>query len=483
MDKALLLSDVTQRFHFPGHMLPLFSALSYFSATTVSTSLFHTTLHDFGFEANATFRIEFTDLLMVTEYAFALLTNRDSDAFSRLLTEKADSLAGCTNLSLFGPYSYTFRPLDKRRFSLNGTISAKSVLTPTILNCHAPIGTIRISETYASPATLLDFRHLKTLKLKYIPIVVNVIILVLWLMNWLRFPRICIPLRHFHTAILICGVLAPSIRLRELSVLNTSDADGGLTNTRIVFSIFAEALLFATLLLTAKGWCIVRDTLEVSEVIRSIVYSFAYITFALLLTERQYFGWRMYFLAGLVMVSSGFFIVELVISINRASLHILAHLLVISHAGIAPGTTPVYQKHRMYHCFQFSVVAFCALLMAKLIISIVVRVDYWIDELIGNLLRSGIYATLAALLRLRGNEAGEYTSIAEAPTEMALSELEALGLDPDNIPEGGGIPWEEGMRLPGRPVIVERTSLVTLSSPDGTTSNLVFTEEGIDDKT
>jgi hypothetical protein len=463
-------------------MLSLFSVVCYFSETKISTSLFDTTLHDFGFEARATFQVSFDRLSPDATYGFALLTNSDRAAFSRLLTHKAMPSVGCANLSLFGPYFYNFSSSDTKHFTLKGIIFAKAVLTPTILNCHTSLGTLLVSETYSNGATLLDFRHLQTLKLKSIPIAADFAIFIVWLINWIRFYRICIPLHHFQTSILVCGVFAPSLRLRELSVLNASDADGGLTAARIVFSILADALLFTTLLLTAKGWCIVRDTLQVSEIVRSFVYGFAYITFALLLTERQHYGWWMYLLVVLAMSSSGFFIAELVASMNRASLHILAHMLVISSSGVAPATTPVYQKHQLYHYFQFSVVTFCGLLMVKLVISIVMKVDYWIDELVGDLLRSGIYATLAVLLRLRGSEGGEYTSIADAPTEMALSELETVNVDPQNILERGGVPREEGMQLLERPVIVEQTSLVTLSSPDGITSDLVFTEERIGQK-
>jgi hypothetical protein len=110
--------------------------------------------------------------------------------------------------------------------------------------------------------------------------------------------------------------------------------------------------------------------------------------------------------------------------------------------------------------------------------SLILNLDYWIDELLADATKVGIYGTLAYLLRLRGTESSDYTPIVSTSLELPLADIESLTLQSEEF-QRGGVKWEEGMSLPGVPRIVEQSSLVTLSSPDGTTQDLVFTEEEI----
>jgi len=339
------------------------------------------------------------------------------------------------------------------------------------------LSTFEISENYTNLNSRLDYRHIPTLQCKCVPIVINAGVLVLWLVNWVMRGRVCIPIHNFQTAILVTGVITPLLRLRELTVLSSRDGDGGLTLVRVVFSMISDGLLCSAVLLISKGWCIVRDDLSRTEIAKSLLFSFGCSMFATLLLENEPQGWRFRVFVVLAFLSAGSFLVELVVSINRASMHILTHLLVITNSGVSPDATPIAKKHALYRAFQYSVIAFCFLLMVQFIFGLVMqeRLEFWASELIGDMLRAAIYVTLAVLLRLRGSESGQYLSILDAPMEMALSEIGVMDVD------GGraDVDWGDGMKLPGRVVEAERQRTATLSMPDGTMKSVTVTEEPI----
>jgi hypothetical protein len=457
-------------------MLALLSFCTFFARTKVTLNIIYATLADFGFTGDSSFAITVADLRAGSTYGVGLLDQTAAHAAHNLLSRSPGDPdpESCSNLS---SVVQLFKATESD-FTYNGTVARQSILTPVILDCNATHATLQVTERYINDGTLLDYRHLKTLKLKSLTIALVGLILALWLANWFRHRRVSVPVHHFHTAILFAALLTPILRLHELNVLSVSDDESALGATRTVIEIVQDSLLFSTMLLTAKGWCIVRDSLTRLEIVRSIGLSIAFVTFGFLVTAHPE-GVSGYVYLVFAFTSFFVFIIELIASINRAWLHILAHLLVIANAGIAPETTPVYAKHRLYERFEYAVVLFSVLYSLRMACSLIVEMDFWIDELAADLIKVGIYATLAWLLRLRGSESGEYTPVASSGLEVPLADIETLSLQSEDL-QRGGIKWEQGMSLPGAPVIVESASLVTLASPDGTARDLVFTEERIE---
>jgi hypothetical protein len=150
-------------------------------------------------------------------------------------------------------------------------------------------------------------------------------------------------------------------------------------------------------------------------------------------------------------------------------------LLVIANVGIAPQTTPVFQKHRLYQRFEYCVVVFSVLFSLRLVYSLLFGLEYWVDELLSDWTKIGIYASMAFLLRLRGSESGDYTSIADSEFQMPLTDV--ANMESGDILQRDGIAWEEGMDLPPPPTIVEKQSFVRIASPDGETEEMLFVEE------
>jgi hypothetical protein len=140
------------------------------------------------------------------------------------------------------------------------------------------------------------------------------------------------------------------------TVLDCTDEAGSLTIARLTLTIVGDSVLAWTLLLAAKGWCIIRDSLSVPDAVKSVVVSVALITFMFLMTERARYGSAILALAVLSLVSFGLFVLEMIRSVNQASMHIMAHRMAMGNAGIAPQTTPLYRKHRLDHIFSYSVV-------------------------------------------------------------------------------------------------------------------------------
>jgi hypothetical protein len=146
-------------------------------------------------------------------------------------------------------------------------------------------------------------------------------------------------------------------RAIELLILDSQDTATSLTVFRYFFRIVGESVFFGTVLLIAKGWCIVRDSISLKEIVRSMIFSLCFIFFRILLdvVNDKVWGSVLIVLSGVSMV---LFMRELIVGSREATMHILAHMLAISNEGINPRTTPIYQKHRLYRKFQLVLVLF-----------------------------------------------------------------------------------------------------------------------------
>jgi hypothetical protein len=264
---------------------------------------------------------------------------------------------------------------------------------------------------------------------------------------------------------LITSVVAPIFRLYELVALDKSDDHGGLTLLRTIVGIISDAVLCSTLLLAANGSCILQDDPSFSEIIRSAVSSSAFVAFAISISDSDFQGWFLLVLMILCVASVGLFVVDMVASINQASLYILAHRIALRTVGSV--SLAMSRKHNMYSYFQHSIMAAGVLAVLRHIMSSIMRLDFRIDELTGELLRSGTYGALAVLFRLRGSESDEHTEIADSTVDIEAA----------SVSVGEGVRWQRAVM---RSSSAEQIELLTIGSPDRITSVMPFAEERVD---
>jgi hypothetical protein len=356
----------------------------------------------------------------------------------------------------------------------HGVAGAQSVLVPAVVSCSAPLSGVTVTERSANVAGRLDFRQLRTLPLKFVAAALALVFLCLWLLNWWRHGRACIPVHCLHTVALASLALLALLRQRELAALNASDASPALTAARACAAIVCDSAFCLSLVLVAKGWCIVRDSLRVTELAFSAAVSVLPVALVVVIGELPQFSRTAQFLTVADLIALCLLAWELVRSINRASLHMLAHTLVIDTAELTMESTVIAPKHQLYTELQYTITAFLLGIIVRVVLAMLFDMAGWVDEFATDFLRTAMFGTLAFMLRLRRMEAGDYVTIEERDADFGFGEGQEI---PPLISAQASRSRmsEAGSDLPEGIAI----RVVTLQSPDGTTNDLVFTEEEI----
>lgn len=447
-------------------MILLLSLINYRYLNKIDSSTNIAALPDFGFEKDARFEVQLQDKTS-DAYAYILLTKSEYKRF------KKESVNSCSQITNSTYLSY----LSSKEMEASGKIQEKGVYTPIIMACDAAKVKVKLLEIYHNTDSYQDYRWNGVLIAKPITLLIFVFILVFWFINWFLHFHVQIWIHYFLTACFVLSVIDDSIRLFELSVLHKSDYDKGLTGLRIFFNVVFQACLYGTFLLIAKGWCIIRDSLPLKEIVLSMTYSVVYIATNSVIQYAEV-GKAIIFFFIVSIIAAILFIRELIISVNKATMCVYAHLLVISNAGIDPKTTPIYRKLNMYHTFTFIFIGAISAMLVYLIVYIFVEIPFVVEETLTDILEIFVVTALCWIFRLQGKSPTGYDMIQpdedENPGELSLAEIESI---PDlNTPlNRGGRVWQEGMPLPAPPYLVRQpapqiqtvANEIVLDSPDG----------------
>jgi hypothetical protein len=353
----------------------------------------------------------------------------------------------------------------------NGTITTAGIYHPYFSD-HESVSddlSFKIDATFHNPTTFLDSRWSGVFTLKIAIVAAHLALLIVWIVNWGMHFSVQIWIHYFLTGVIVAIVIYQLIRTGEFYHFRGHDDGQFVVILRYSVRIGTEALFYATILLIAKGWCIVRDVLPLKEILKSLIYSFLFMLFKFLVdVVDDTMAYIVLML--LTAISMALFMRELLKSTNDAFLYIMAHLLAIANEGINARSTPIFQKYRMYRRFQIVLLIGSLELIVYLVVAIVARLAFVGDEAATDVLVLSVFSMLAFVFRLRGEAQASYLRIAddeEGGEAIQLADLEAVDLNSDRL--NGGREWESGMRLPGQPEIVrpEPTNVV-IASPDGT---------------
>ena len=454
--------------------------LAYKSTTTLKSSHPAAFSSDFGFIKNGTYSITTSSNNMIC-FTF-IKTNEYRDYRNRIVNDQIS----CSNIN--GTQYY--QEFDSMN-GLNGIVSEEGIFYPLFISMEGSSINMKITEIYRNlPDSYMDSRWFGIINSKIAVVVILAVIMILWLINWFMHFKIQIWIHYCLTAVFISNLIYQIIRFSELVKLDKADTATGLSIFRVIIFLISEIIFYATILFLAKGWCIVRDSISVKEIILCLIYSTLFMIFRSVSEYVLTGTWAIVVLI-CALISLILFIRELMVSLNYAHMLIFAHLLSISNAGYDAKTTPIYKKYVLYQSFQFAFLGALVLLLIYLIVAIFVEVPFYIQETIEDIIEILFLGVLAFLFQLRGTNRTNYTLMPEEPSEQttadeySLADIETVSRHSDIFTRGGKV-WTEEMPLPSAPVVTPRRrpellqsfihhreppqpqqSEVILSSPDG----------------
>ena len=431
----------------------LFSLIFFKSVNKINTAQDAYTLDTFGFLENGTFNVKFTEVL--TPMLYYGLLSQDEFPIELLITASASKF--CQESPQI-PKIRTYVPTGET-YIFNGTIKNKAVYTPIVFNCASNSTIVKIEQVFLNPSTHLDYRWIGGNWTQLGLMIYMCALFVIWMINWIMNFRSNVKIHYFMTFSIIFAICYHACSYKEMVELDKNDSADSATAARIVLSIFDNGCLFIALLLASKGWCVYKEKLSCKDVFLSIIYVVVYMVFNCLYTFAD-LGRAEIIISLISLIAIGLFLRELIISINASKIHFVAHMYVISNAGINPETTPIYAKYKTYTMLKWSVIVCCVLIITRVCVSLFVNIFFWINQFVLDVILVGMTTTLCFIFRLRKSGSNDqYQMIVDSdfeqnePEELQLQDVEEI--DINQFKTKTGIIWEEGMKLPTPPVIIQ----------------------------
>ncbi|OHS93563.1 hypothetical protein TRFO_40194 [Tritrichomonas foetus] len=411
-------------------------------------------LEDFGFQKNGIFTINISSSKHKQIYIAVANSYETSTIMAITMgTETYD----CSTISRLFQVNYSKTlTLNDGFGSYSEIIGYKSYYTPIFISCDNSGSYYQFSLSFLNPNSHLDYRIIPCIYTKPVSSSLFGLLLVVWLINWLCNFTLKNSLHTYLTITFVFTLLSSIISFFEIYHNHRSDDYSTLTPVSMVFRAIQEVCLLSAMMMAAKGWCIIIDTVNWVGIFLSIVYSLIFIV-PMLLIDYMYYS--LYVQIGLLFVGfcgAMLYYHELVKSIREALHVVVAHLLVISQSGINPETTPIYAKCRMFRTISMAVLFYFVLLMFKTIFGKTLIIPYWIIILIYDIVTLALMTTAAWIFRLKKTTRNGYMMVADGenvPTELNLEDIANLNANSDEVRQGTAV-WQEGMVLPPQPIII-----------------------------
>lgn len=209
-------------------------------------------------------------------------------------------------------------------------------------------------------------------------------------------------------------------------------------------------------MLSSTGWCILAVDLTWYAVLITILSVGAFVATCFL---QLYVTLEMWQVAVLILqiASLGAIFTAMFLNTRKAQRIVKAHLMVIREEGIAPETTPVYQKFLIYQAILYVIgLAFLTFVLLNILMS-AVGASQWVVWMVNNIVQLVIIGMMLWLYRPRGAAFDRFMrpdvpGEGEERGEVLLEDLEGFVVSGGG--EGNMREWEEGMGLPLQPVVV-----------------------------
>lgn len=514
-------------------LLSLLLIISYKAKYVIKSTASAVFLTDFAFEANAKFQIFVNKI--EAPVCFTFIPKRDYKSVRNQITFEKIECDDFNNSQYFHIFT------QNSQIPYEGFIYERDIYFPLVISNQRYLNIlddqsqvlssaktiasqkylidVQIIETFKNPNSCLDYRWNGIIGGKIGILVIFFCVFVYWLINWFLNFSVQIWLHYCLTAVFVSNLFTETLRFFLLQKMIETDNTNNLLITYTVFSLISEIIFYATLLFCAKGWCVVRDTISVKEIILCLTYSTLFMIFRILAQNIDRGAWAIVVIV-FALISIILFIRELLKSINNAHLLIYAHLLAVANAGYDIKTTPIYQKHLMYNRFSIILLTSLLLVLIYLIVYIFIDIPYVADELTQDCIEIFFLSCLAILFRLRGGKRTNYTlmpssnrnrpkrrrnsdgngtyssfnddnniinlneneddhqnagdaedDLSTATDEISLADLETININSPLLNRGGRA-WSEDLPLPGIPNIVTNRTGASSTLQDSLTRNV-----------
>jgi hypothetical protein len=205
--------------------------------------------------------------------------------------------------------------------------------------------------------------------------------------------------------------------------------------------------------------------MKLSELARAIALAITFLVLQTVIDNVSLSRWLTVALIFVVLLALLLYCRELMKSIDLAEMYIMAHLLMISNAGIDPETTPVWHKRKMFERLQICVIGYAVTILVQLAVEIFVPGVEWVHRMMQDISELAILIGLGIVYKLRGGNRQGFTLIEDVEDGLMLADIELV--DTPQPLRKGGRKWEQGMILPPPPGTSQANASLTLEAPDG----------------
>jgi hypothetical protein len=403
----------------------------------------------FSFIANGSFKFSFTEAS--ASRLFVGVCTKSEFLNVKRLEDPGQSL--CLARTTLVALSAVIEIVDNLR-TFQRIIEDPGVYFPYVFSCDQLFSRYSIELEMRNPDSLLSADFHPSLLIKPIMIGFLGVVMVFWIVNWIRNFTLKNYLHLTLSAVFFVQLLYLLIGFIELRNLTNHDTNPPLTISRLVLSVIDEISIMTFMIICSTGFLIITRELQIRKVILAVIYSTLVVIPLVLIEQLSLSSWDFVFVS-LFVFGISLYYSEIVSSINRATLVVLAHLLLISREGIDIRTTPIYSKFRMFTSISWLLMLYFASVCLSLLFTELGRIPYWIRDLVKDFANLIILAVSAFVFRLRKatNEGYQMVGEEQEPVHVNWSELDGLTLDSEQL-KAGNVRWEEGMKLPGQPVFI-----------------------------
>ncbi|EAY16882.1 hypothetical protein TVAG_150330 [Trichomonas vaginalis G3] len=147
----------------------------------------------------------------------------------------------------------------------------------------------------------------------------------------------------------------------------------------------------------------------------------------------------------------------IIVNINGVELEIKGHLYVIHERGIDPSTTPVFKQFVTYHRYKTVILIYIHFVFANTLISCIAdEIPYWLSDLINDFADLFISFASAILFVSIKNVSSGYSNI--DAQSVYLEDIQELGIENDVFQNHNLTKWEDGMELPLKPQLINKSN-------------------------
>jgi hypothetical protein len=392
------------------------------------------------------------------------ITDADPESFFIALVDSAE-YSGIPHLSF--SYASQFCSRTNSHFAnVNATvfshireaeilfpIQKQDVYRPLIVACRSETSRYTVLIEFQNGDSLLDSRRLPSFVVIPIEFLCLMVIIISWVVNQIVFRKGVVSLQHAITIAMLLGAVTVA---REYCVLwseSLRDEPTFFNLGQNLCSMLFEISIYSTLILAAKGWCIVVPHISTSDVTEIVLYCSILFIFRELYSRIQMtvFAICMFALTAGVMLLLWLSLINGIRAVDR---RIVAHMKIIYNAGINPCSTPVYFKHLIYAFLVHVTVIYFSGNVVIMSLEIAGSLHAWLKDMLVWILNVGLLCSLGFLFRSRKADCSGYLRFEGG---LQMDEETVKNIDPEFLGEmddSGLIEWTEGMELPPAPILV-----------------------------